>query len=339
MFFSNKNRHLFLWLITTFFFTGCNPKNQEPTPAATGNPAIDQLTASITQSPDDASLYAARGEQYYLNESYDEAIADMQKAIELQPDNISYRHLLADVYLDYFQSRPALETMEQTVRDFPGNKPSYLKLAEFQLILKLYDGALATLAQLEKIDPLLADLFFMRGLVYKEMEQADVAIENFKLAVQQDAAIVDAWMNLGQLYAEKGDKIALEYFNTAIEIAPNSVEARHAKGYYLQDVNDLEGAVAVFREIGTLNPQYHEAFYNAGLILLDMDSLQAAFQQFDIAVQTRPAEAKYYYYRGVTLELMGQFDRASKEYEQCLIFDTTFEAAQDGLDRIKKLSE
>lgn len=335
----NKNRHFFLWLTTAFFFAGCNPKKQEPAPAATGNPAIDQLTATIAQSPDDASLYAARGEQYYLNESYDEAIADLQKAIAIQPDILPYRHLLADIYLDYFQSRPALETMEQTVQRFPDNKSSYLKLAEFQLILKLYDAALATLTQLEKIDPLLADLFFMRGLVYKEMEQTDPAIENFKLAVQQDAAIVDAWINLGQLYAEKRDQIALEYFDTAIEIAPNSVEARHAKGYYLQDINDLEGAVAVFREIGTINPQYHEAFYNAGLILLDMDSLETAFQQFDIAVKARPAEAKYYYYRGVTLELMGQFDRASKEYEQCLTFDANFEAAQDGLDRIKKLSE
>jgi len=334
-----KNRHLYLWLFASLFFAGCNAKKTEDTPAPSGNPAIDQLSAAIVQNPEDGSLFAARGEQYYLNESYDEALADLREAINLQPDIIPYWHLLADIQMDYFQSRPALETLEQTVRRFPENKKSYLKLAEFQLILKLYEAALSTLDQLEQIDPLLADLFFMRGLVYKEMEQTDVAIENFKLAVQQDAEIIDAWINLGQLYAQKEDKIALDYFNTAIEIAPGSIEARHAKGYYLQDINDLEGAVAVFKEIGTINPQYHEAFYNAGLILLDLDSLESAYQQFDIAVQTKPTEARYYYYRGVTLELMGQFDQAFKAYEQCLVFDPQFEAAQEGLDRIKKLSE
>ncbi len=327
-----------LWLLGLVLFGACTSKNNEPAVNTSGNPAIDQLSLEIVQNPSDASLFAARGEQFYLAESFDEAIEDLQQAISLAPEVTTYRHLLADIYLDYFKSRQALETMEETVQLFPDNKLSYLKLAEFQLILKLYEASLATLDQLETIDPQLADLFFLRGLNYKEMEAMDAAIESFKETVRLDASLVDAWINLGQLFAAKGNKVALDYFNTAIEIAPGSMEALHAKAYYLQDINELVASVEIFRQMGAIDPQYDEAFYNAGLILLDMDSLPEAYGQFDIAVQTRPTDARYYYYRGVASELMGQFERALKDYEQCLVFDPDFESATEGVERLNNMS-
>lgn len=331
--YSSKN----LWLYGLVFFLGCSPKNEDKRIQSTGNPAIDQLNIEIGQNPEDGSLYAARGEQFYLNESYDEALSDLQQAVTLAPDIIAYWHLLADIYLDYYKSRQALETLEACVEKFPGDKLSRLKLAEFQLILKMYEASLATLDQLEIIDPQLADVFFMRGLNYKELEQTDEAIANFQKAVQLDASLVDAWINLGQLFTQKGDPIARQYFDTAIEIAPGSMEAMHAKAFYLQEINELEASIALFREMGKINPQYDDAFYNAGLVLLDMDSLQAAYDQFDIAVKTRPMEAKYYYFRGVASELMGLLREAVKDYEQCLVFDSEFESATEGLERLNEI--
>lgn len=331
--YSSKN----LWLFGFVFFMGCSPKNEDTRIQTTGNPAIDQLSIAIGQNPEDGSLYAARGEQFYLNESYDEALTDLEQAVSLAPDVITYRHLLADIYLDYYKSRQALETMEACVEKFPKDRLSRLKLAEFQLILKMHESSIATLDQLEIIDPQLADVFFMRGLNLKELGQTDEAITNFQKAVQLDASLVDAWINLGQLFTLKEDPIARKYFDTAIEIAPGSMEPMHAKAFYLQEINELQASVDLFQEMGQLNPQYDDAFYNAGLILLDLDSLQEAYNQFDIAVQTRPMEAKYYYFRGVASELMGQLGKASKDYEQCLIFDSEFASATEGLERLKEI--
>ena len=101
-----------------------------------GHPTIDKLTQQISETPNSAALYAARAGAWYENENYDEGIADLEKAIELDSTKAEYYHVLADMYMDYYKSRLALNTMKRAGETFPQRIPTLLKLSEFQLILE-----------------------------------------------------------------------------------------------------------------------------------------------------------------------------------------------------------
>ena len=187
-----------------------------------------------------------------------------------------------------------------------------------------------------KIDPQNAEAYFMFGMNFEERQDTVRAINSYQKAVELDANIVDGWINLGQLYAGLGDPLALRYFDNATRVAPNNITALHAKADYLTATNDLEGAIELYRKIITVDPQYDEAYFNSGLLYLDMDSVAQAEKQFDLTVKTSPTHIRAYYFRGLSREMQGKAAEAKTDYEQALRMAPDYEQAQERLDGLKE---
>lgn len=310
---------------------------QEPDIAQTGNPAIDALTLEIAKDPTNAILYAGRGEAFYENDGYDNAILDMTKAIKLDSTQAEFYHVLGDAYLDYSRSRLALKTMERAAELFPTRIPTLLKLSEFQLILKKYQDALKTTAKVLEVDPQNADAYFMMGMNFKEMNDPNRAINSFQTAVENDPDMIEAWVNLGNLFSQQDNPLAEKYFDNAIRVDSSSVTALHAKAYYLGNKkNDLEGALALYRKINIIDQQYEEAFYNAGLLYMDLGKFDKGREQFDLCTKASPTHIRAYYYRGFCNEKLGNMDAAAADYKQALQFYPEYAQAQEGLLRVQK---
>lgn len=301
------------------------------------DPSIDRINARLQENPNDASLYAARAGVYYEKEGYDQAIKDLEKAISLDSSQIEFYHVLADIYLDYYKSRLALNVLEDATRRFPGNVKTLLKQSEFQLILRQHQGALITTNEIQKIDPLNAEMFFMRGLIRLDMGDTTQAINNLQAAVENDPDIISAWVNLGELYSAKDIALAERFYDNALSRDPNNIEALHAKAFYLSNYkNDLQGSLDLYRQIVAVDAQYEDAYYNSGLLYLDMDSTAQANAQFEIAIQVNPNFTSAYFYRGVSYEIMGQYEAAKNDYQQTLNLEPNFARAQMALDALNQ---
>lgn len=309
-------------------------QNAAATEAATGNPALDNLSEQILRDSLNAELYAQRAALYYENDGYDFAIRDLQKALLLDSVKAEYHHLLADVYLDYFQSRLALKTMERAALLHPERIPTLLKLCEVQYILKQYENSMRTIDRILKIDPQTADAFFMFGMNFKELGDTVRSINSFQSAVELDPEMTDAWINLGQLHAAIKSKMADRFFDNAIRVDPKNPVALHAKAEYLTAKDDLKGAIALYKEINTTDPQYEDGYFNAGLLYMELDSFNQAYQQFDLALKVSPTYIKAYAFRAVAAENLGKFGQAKSDYEQALRMAPDYELAKEGLARV-----
>lgn len=309
-------------------------QNAAATVPASGNPAIDNLTAQILKDSANAELYAQRGALYYENDGYDFAIRDLQRALLLDSVKPEYHHLLADVYLDYFQSRLALKTMERAASLHPNRIPTLLKLCEVQYILKQYENSMRTIDRILKLDPQTADAFFMFGMNFKEMGDTVRAINSFQSAVELDPDMTDAWINLGQLHAAIKSKMAGRFFDNAVRVDPKNPVALHAKAEYLTSKNDLNGAIALYKEINTADPQYEDGYFNAGLLYMELDSFNQAYTQFDLALKVSPTYIKAYAFRALAAEKLGKFGQAKSDFEQALRMAPDYELAKEGLARV-----
>lgn len=147
----------------------------------------------------------------------------------------------------------------------------------------------------------------------------------------------DGWLQLGQLFAAMNKPIAKLYFENAIRVNPENVENQHALAFYLANTaNDLEAALEVYKKINTIDPQYEEAYYNAGLIYLDLNDIDKAFEQFDLALKVSPTHIRSYFYRGVASEMKGNLATAKADYEQALRMAPDYEAARERLAQLPK---
>jgi tetratricopeptide (TPR) repeat protein len=297
---------------------------------------INLLSQKIQESPDNPELYFQRANSYYEMEGFDQAIADLQQAMMIDSTQPAYYHLLADTYLDYFKSYNALQTMQVAAEKFPNNLHTLLKLSEFQYLLKKYQDSYKTIDQILQKDPLNSEAYFMMGLNLKEQGDTIRAINAFQSSVENNPDNVDAWLILGQLYENLGDKIALRYFDNAVRVDSSSMKALHAKAVYLHNQGQSQEALDIYREINIKNPSYEDAYYNAGIIYLELDSLDKAYLQFDMLVKTSPIYIMGYYQRGLTSELMGNVAQAKADYEQTLKFAPEYEPAKEGLQRLNQ---
>jgi len=125
-------------------------------------------------------------------------------------------------------------------------------------------------------------------------------------------------MILGDLYAEKGDKKAIDYYNSAILLAPTKAEPRHSKAYYLQNNGDIPGAIELYRDIVVTNPEYSMAYLNSGILYLQQDSLDRAYEQFDILAGREPQNANAYFYRAQVQFIRGDMAAAKMDLQNTL---------------------
>jgi tetratricopeptide (TPR) repeat protein len=342
----NKQILTFIFLATiALFLSACG--NDQPTTATpteetsptqqlgkTGVPEIDQLTEQITQNPEDSKLYAARAEAFYKNEGYDYAIVDMAAAMKIDSTNADYHHLLSEIYLDYYKSRLALQTMKRCVALYPQRIPSLLKLAEIQQILKMYDASMMSIAKIIKIEPDNPEGFFMVGLNHTLMGNKDASIRALQKCVELDPDHTDGWVLLGNIFAEDQNPLAEQYFENAIQTAPKNADVLYNKASYLHNNDQLDDASSLLRKIIKVDPQYAEAFDRLGVIYLERDSADQAIINFNIAVNVDPEFGVAYYHRAFAFETKGNLEAAKADYERILKANPDFENAKKGLERI-----
>jgi tetratricopeptide (TPR) repeat protein len=327
---------IFSSLVMLCVMVACKQKPKDVI-VSTGNPVIDHLTQVLQEYPQNDSLWAARAEAYFNAEDYDSAIRDLAKAMSIDSVNVKYHHQLSDAYMDSNKSLESIRTMERAAALYPERIPTLLKLAECYLTVQQYEPALKMAHNINVLDPKNDEGYYMMGCVLKEMGERDRATKAFQNCVANNSDNVDGWVNLGLLYDAKKDPKALQCFNNALRLDSLNVDVLYNKALYFQNRKEDEKAKNIYRQIIGLDRKYVDAFFNMGVLQLEnKDSLQKAFNNFNMLVQTEPRFVKGYYLRGICYERLGKLEEARKDYQQAINLNAEYTEAKDALDKLNR---
>ena len=142
-------------------------------------------------------------------------------------------------------------------------------------------------------------------------------------------------MELAHIYAFRGDPIALDYINTALELRPSSVEAWYHKGIYYQSKAMIGDAAEAYENLVKHNPQGYLGYYNLGyLYLTESDQYETALAYFDTVLTIRPELIDAMYNRGVCFEELGDEETAEAIFREVLNQDPQHTQAAQGLSRL-----
>ena len=325
------------FLLMIFGVSSCKTE-KKPAPtdeSMTGDTTFDALTQAIDNDPQNDTLYFQRAKYLYETDRLDAAINDLREAITIDSMIPEYYHLLADAFLDINNSTRSLKTMEKASYLFPDRTLTLLKYAELQLILKQYDNSILTLNRILKYDPQNGEAYLMLGMNFREMGDIRRAINSFQTATEFDANIIDAWLLLGNIFEEQKKPEALKYYEAAVNVDPKNVRALHSKAFWLQNHNQVDKALEIYKEINLINDKYVDAYLNAGILHLERKAWDLAFEQFNILTKVSPTEARGYYFRGVVQEQRKNITEAKADYQNAINLNPEYGEAKSALEKLK----
>lgn len=323
-------------LITSLVLTllsGCKP---EAATSSSESTSLGEIDRRILADPANASLYAERARYHEGLDSAVLAMNDWKRAIALDSTNASYHVALGDLFFKKVRLDDADKSFKRAIALDPEATEPRLKIAEMKLLLREYVGAMEMVNSALRIDQGLAHGYFLKGWIHMEAGDTTLAVSSFRTAVEQDPEYFDAYLQLGMLHATRHDPLAGQYYASALDLRPNSVEALYGMGMFAQESGRDSLALACYARIKEIDPGNALAWYNTGYVLLEhLQDPAAARMEFTEALRRWPAYPDAWYNHGLAHEREGRLDSAGMDYQRALTLDPGFTLAAEGLQRLQ----
>jgi tetratricopeptide (TPR) repeat protein len=215
-----------------------------------------------------------------------------------------------------------------------------LKLAKLNLVIKEYPATFEYVKKALNVDPVNPRAYFIRAIALLEKGDTVRAADDLKKAVDQDQEFFDAYLELGELYSIKKDKMAADYLRNALNIRPESKEALYLLGMFYQENNQFDKALETYAILEKVDTTFKNAPYNTGYIyLVYLNDFQKAALFFSRAILKDPGYVEAYYNRGYAYELSDQINKAYSDYKMTLKLKTNYQKAIDGLNRLDRIKQ
>lgn len=297
------------------------------------------LNKQIDEDPKNPELFHKRAVYYLENKDVEKALSDINKAIVLDSKNQLYFLTLSDVYFAGGKISKCEETLNKAIEINSDNAEPYLKLAELYYYLSDFKKVFDYSDKAYKVNALNAKVDFIRGMAFKDMGDTLKAVKSFEKAVEKDQQYFHAYMQLGLIYSAKRNGLAIDYFNNALKLNPQSTEALYALAYFYQENMEYNKAIERYTMIVQIDKNYKQAYYNLGYIhLVYLRVYDVAAKHFSDAIKCDPNYFEAYYNRGYCYELMGNINFARGDYQQALKIKTNYQRAIEGLNRLDRIS-
>jgi serine/threonine protein kinase/lipoprotein NlpI len=217
---------------------------------------------SLVQQPRNAAEFYESGAYYVSIRSYDAAIRDLRRAIELQPDFPSAHNRLGRALMLKGQFPAAAEEFRKAVEQRGGNYPT----AQYNL-----------------------------GFALQQQRDSDKAIAAYRDAIKSRGGnYPDAYYQIGSILLDSPDRLpeAAEAFRKAIEQNNGrDPESHYRLGVALAQQKDYAGAETAFREaVNQRGGDFSYAHYNLGLLYQQTGRPAEAIKEFETYLQQAPRD-------------------------------------------------
>ena len=207
---------------------------------------VDSVRLAQSRNPDVSAVHAVAGLLEANSGAYLEAIAEYQRAIELDPKNGDAYRRLGAVYDSNNQPDQALIALQEATRVQPDYFKPFQNLGAFYRRRGNYPEAVQAFQKMISLAPDLSDGHFALGVVFTDMGRFAEAEKEIRVSIAlQDTA--QAEHDLGYILMNEGnDTDAIAHYLRALSLGPdndfllwlNLGISRHRAGF----TNDAQAA-------------------------------------------------------------------------------------------------
>src|SRR5262245_10686537 len=200
----------------------------DPTKAISGCTVFLQNTG--TNKGDQAFAYTLRADAFISQNQLEAAAKDLEKALQLVPNNTPALTVRARLSYRRGDHRRALADLDAAVRQTPSSVPARRLRGIVQIELANYDEAKKELDWVIANNPSDATALANRGRLYRLRGNNDLALADLDKAVALAPRVTFPLMQRADTYQLKGDyQRAVAEYDRVLAITPNDAEAQRRR--------------------------------------------------------------------------------------------------------------
>ncbi len=305
-------------LVLCMALVQCNVP-QTSTNAAPQGSSVDSLEAAIIANPNTPEPYHARALYRASQGNPQGAFEDWGLALKADSSFAPAWENRTDMLYRMQSMEACLEELNACVRLAPESTTCLLRRAEFNIHLNQFERAFDDLNEALRVNDQLHEAYWMKGKIYASNGNAEKAISSYQTAVEVNPEFFDGFISLGLFLAQIQDPVAEEYYRSAIELRPQSVEARYNLAMFMQGSGRLDDALDTYRQILAIDSTNATASFNQGFIHLEYFArYDSAAHWFTEAIERLPYYHQAFFNRGLARESLGDLSGAVSDYSEAL---------------------
>lgn len=160
------------------------------------------------------------------------------------------------------------------------------------------------------------------GLEKKNLKEYELAIDYFNSALELNPKLVEVYINRGNCkMLLKRHEEALINFNKASQIDPNNFEAYVARGGLYHQIKNYPLALQEYQKAIQLNPKFFEVYTNLAYLQQELQNFQEALISINKAIELVPNSSKHYLLRGIIHRKTKNYAEARTDLEKAIKLD------------------
>ena len=301
---------------------------------------IQQYELLKNEYPDDISTLVTLGHLYIATARYMQAVETFNTAILIHPDNFHTQNDNTDQLITEGRLHEALEQLEDLLQAHPDRADLLMRHADVLRMLGATTDSVSQYEEAIRICPDFLEATIKLGTQYLQLEQEQLAAQQFNRAVEINDKIVDAYIGLAISQKLAGDTTeALGTLSLAAAIQPNSsllftetailrfkTSLRENSPF---DNNDdsaglTEAVISAHRQEIAHRRQNPDLYYRLGVLMMNIGRINDAIGVFQSALDINPAYTRA---KSKLVVCLFEADRKSEALEhltgsECLDKDT-----------------
>ncbi|MCJ2541945.1 tetratricopeptide repeat protein [Thermostichus vulcanus] len=293
---------------------------------------------ALALQPQDPHILTDLAHIYRQRGWFSTAIEHLELALqaEFTPDRARQ---LADLYRDSEQFESAIALYQQLIQQNPEQAALYNGLGLTLAQQGNLEEAVVAFRKALTLDPFLVEAHLNLGTALLDQEEPTAAIEAYQAALALQPDRPRTYFNLATAFRKlKEPERALDYYHVAIGLQPSYAEAYRGLAGFLSDrefrktfpTGMLDSMSHLTRALGW-RPDYAEAYFESGCLLLDQMQFKAAISLFEAALEHKPDFALAYNNMGIAYRHLNEPEKEEIQYRQALVHDPELGEAYSNL--------
>ncbi|MFC2155760.1 sulfatase-like hydrolase/transferase [Acidobacteriota bacterium] len=224
----------------------------------------------------------------YQEGKAEDALKDLNSVIKESPTFILVYNRLADIYKETDRVPEALAILRKGLKENPGNLNIMSKLGIFLAEENRPREAIDVLKACTAQDDLNPENFNFLGVAFYKSGNFDLALRNYRKALELDHNYAAVFNNIGSLYLTAFLKnkdsgtynLAMENFNKAIALDPNIFSAYNGRGAAYLYGNKVEKAIGDWQKAIEIKPDFTDPYFSIGITYLRAGNKSRALDIF-----------------------------------------------------------